>query len=171
MSQQEDEVNKNECKYCSKAFSGASNLKRHIRRLHEEKDCPVEKNLTCTDCELQFRDHHQLKVHQRTHSLEKPFRCSLCQYRASRKEDVKRHMKSCSGPKYRCINVHCGKEFRSKKKVNHHHVWDPVCGVFGDEPAEKKFVKIAISSELSVIGVNCQDLIDENILEKRPRYN
>ena len=58
---------------------------------------------------------------------------------------------------------------KSKKDVNRHHIWDSVCGTFGEEPNEKKFVKIAVSSELSVIGVNCQELIDENILEKRAR--
>ena len=158
---------KNKCKFCGKVFSVASNLNRHVRRVHEGPNSPVEKNVTCEECDLSFRDNHQLKVHQRTHSQEKPFSCSLCSFKAARKGDVVRHMKRCNGPKYKCNN--CQKEFKSKKDVNHHHVWDPVCGTFGDEPSQKQFVKIAVSSELSVIGVNCQELIDENILEKRAR--
>ena len=167
MSQGELEEVKNKCKHCGKVFSVASNLNRHVRRVHEEADCAVEKLVKCAECEQSFRDNYQLKVHQRTHSREKPFSCSLCSFTAGRKGDVVRHMKRCNGPKYKCNN--CQTEFKSKKDVNRHHVWDPVCGTFGEEPNEKKFVKIAVSSELSVIGVNCQELIDENILEKRAR--
>lgn len=167
MSQAEVEEVQNKCKYCSKVFSVTSNLNRHVRRVHEKPNCAVEKNVTCTKCQLSFRDNYQLRVHSRTHSREKPYSCSLCSFTAGRKGDVVRHMKRCSGPKYQCNN--CQKEFKSKKDVNRHHIWDSVCGTFGEEPNEKKFVKIAVSSELSVIGVNCQELIDENILEKRAR--
>ena len=104
MSQAEVEKVQNKCKYCSKVFSVTSNLNRHVRRVHEKPNCAVEKNVTCTKCQLSFRDNYQLRVHSRTHSREKPYSCSLCSFTAGRKGDVVRHMKRCSGPKYQCNN-------------------------------------------------------------------
>jgi KRAB domain-containing zinc finger protein len=44
-----------------------------------------------TDCESRLRRHSYI------HSKEKPFKCGMCEYRASQKEHVVRHMRSQHG--------------------------------------------------------------------------
>ena len=74
--------------------------------------------------------------------------------------------------------------FRSRKDINKHHVWDSVCGTLADQETEtserlhgeggttgdaKSVVKIVISREVSVVGVNCNELLDKEMFRKRAR--
>merc|ERR1719347_393500 len=128
-------------------------------------------------CEYKCRDNYQLKVHMRSHTKEKPFHCVKCDFRSSKKEDCKRHMSSCKGPKYRCNN--CEATFKSRSGINDHHIWDSVCGTLSsresNEPQcikaenNQSVVKIIISKEVSVVGVNCNELLDKEVFVKRPR--
>ena len=133
----------NECPHCRKTFSLRTNLTRHVKRLHGNGHKEVTKPLTCSACGMQCRDNYQLQTHERSHSKEKPFECSLCIYKSSRKEDVERHMKRCKGPKYNCGN--CGQMFRSKIAVTDHMNWDSNCGNLGDQNVKQDVVKIAIN--------------------------
>jgi len=157
----------NECPLCRKTFSLRTNLTRHVKRLHGEGHKEVTKPLTCSACGMQCRDNYQLKTHERSHSKEKPFKCSLCIYKSSRKEDVERHMKRCKGPKYNCGN--CGQMFRSKIAVTDHMNWDSNCGNLGDQNVKQDVVKIAINKDTLVLGVNCSELMDQAVFEKRRR--
>ena len=144
----------NKCDYCGKGFSLQSNLKRHIRRIHVSNE-PVKKSVVCSVCDYKCRDNYQLTVHLRTHSKEKLFNCSYCEFISSRKEDCRRHMKKCQGPKYKCTS--CGKTFKSKVAVNEHTSWDAVCGSLGEQDSSQHVVRIAISSEMSVLGRHVSD--------------
>ena len=140
----------NECPHCNKTFSLRTNLNRHVKRLHGNNGHKeVTKPLTCSACGMRCRDNYQLKTHKRSHSKEKPFECSLCSYKSSRKEDVERHMKRCKGPKYNCGN--CGQTFRSKIAVTDHMNWDANCGNLGDQNVKQDVVKIAINKVLHTI--------------------
>ena len=114
----------------------------------------------------------------RSHTKEKPFQCTLCDFKSSKKEDCKRHMNSCKGPKYKCNN--CQAPFKSRSSINDHHIWDSVCGTLASKEVDstennkasgdgRNIVKIIISKEMSVVGVNCNELLDKEVFKKRPR--
>ena len=157
----------NECPHCSKTFSLKTNLTRHVKRLHGNVVTEVSKPLTCSACGMKCRDSYQLRTHERSHSKEKPFECSFCAYKTSRKEDVDRHMKRCRGPKYNCGN--CGQMFTSRIAVTDHMNWDSICGNLGDQNVKQDVVKIAINKDMTVLGVNCSELIDRTVFERRQR--
>ena len=154
------------CKYCGKHFELSSNLKRHIKRLHEQSE-HIIKSVSCSECDYKCRDNYQLKIHMRSHSKEKPFMCNLCEFRCSKKEDCKRHISKCTGPKYICDN--CGQGFKSKRLINEHMSWDIDCGNLGDQNMKQSLVKIKINNEMSVLGVNCNDMIDNTVFERQCR--
>ena len=148
------ETSENKCPHCTKTFSLKTNLNRHVKRLHgtlgsNGETAEVSKSMTCSDCGIKCRDNYQLKTHQRSHSKEKPFECSLCSYKSSRKEDVGRHMKKCRGAKYSCSN--CGQNFTSKTAVTAHMNWDALCGNLGEQNVQQNVVKIAINKARLVI--------------------
>jgi len=161
----DDEAESHICKICKKKFNILSNLRRHVKRVHETRES--EKKIKCCICDYRCRDNYQLKVHHRTHTREKPFKCSHCEFRSSKKEDCTRHMKKCSGPKYQCSK--CDKMFKSKHSINDHLNWDSVCGNLGDQNVKQNLVKIVINKEMSVLGVNCNELIDDNSFDRRKR--
>lgn len=51
------------------------------------------KNKECEYCGKKFRFQSNLIVHRRTHTREKPYKCTLCSYACSQSSKLKRHMK------------------------------------------------------------------------------
>ncbi|XP_023931820.1 transcriptional repressor CTCF-like, partial [Lingula anatina] len=112
------------CPYCDYTCANENpDLKQHIKRRHEAKD-EVEGTFICHICnfttskrkdlkqhmkfhkkgpELKFYCSHcsfvteaqsRLFRHELTHTKEKPYACGLCEYRATQREHVYRHMRS-----------------------------------------------------------------------------
>ncbi|KAL5264997.1 hypothetical protein ACHWQZ_G005933 [Mnemiopsis leidyi] len=57
-----------QCPYCSKTISSRSNLKKHIRSIHQQL-----RPFQCDECKQTFAHHHHLKAHRR--AAERKGRC------------------------------------------------------------------------------------------------
>ena len=57
-----------QCPYCTKMISSRSNLKKHIRSIHQQL-----RPFQCGDCKQTFAHHHHLKAHRK--AAERKGRC------------------------------------------------------------------------------------------------
>ena len=60
------------CYICSKVFTSARNLKRHIKNIHF--NLTTEKKFICRHCPFKARDNYQLDLHTKIHTGLKAFK-------------------------------------------------------------------------------------------------
>ncbi|XP_026481693.1 zinc finger protein GLIS2-like [Ctenocephalides felis] len=105
------------CKWddCQRQFDTPDNLAQHVTTQHATasrggqyfchwKDCPRS--------DRGFNARYKMLVHIRTHTKEKPHRCTICEKRFSRAENLKIHLRSHSGERpYVCPVMGCNKAY------------------------------------------------------------
>lgn len=104
------------CEACGDAFSAAKHLHRHWQTTHRKK--PLGKH-KCSFCNYTSDRKAHVKMHERTHTGERPFSCYICQKGFYRADDVETHMRVHTKEKpYECEE--CGQRFNVASNLNRH---------------------------------------------------
>ena len=101
------------CPFCGEFFKNRWHFNKHMER-HEAG----EKNLQCPDCDETFYIEYDLKVH-RNKKHEKHLLCSHCDFRASQKSGLDRHMAIHSDERPHVCSD-CGKGFKDISSLRKH---------------------------------------------------
>ena len=88
------------CDVCRARFTGSSELCDHCTSAHHRIPCPY--------CGRSFSQKASMERHQRQHTGERPFQCTLCDSSYTRKENLQTHMSrmhgaSTTGPEFICV--------------------------------------------------------------------
>lgn len=77
------------CGECCKAFKSMNGSAEHRMKFHSTAD---DKMFTCSICGSKHTTANKLRIHERSHSTDKPFRCVVCNKSYKHKKDVNSHV-------------------------------------------------------------------------------
>ncbi|CAG4978864.1 unnamed protein product [Colias eurytheme] len=105
------------CEICKKFLSNDVQARKHYESEHPGTD--FLKRYMCDICGHTTRQHANLMVHMRTHTLEKPYACPHCERRFSMPSNRDRHLVVHTGEKrFQC--EHCNRRFSQSSAVKLH---------------------------------------------------
>ncbi|XP_038219748.1 zinc finger protein 271-like [Zerene cesonia] len=105
------------CEICKKFLSNDVQARKHYESEHPGAD--FLKRYMCDICGHTTRQHANLMVHMRTHTLEKPYACPHCERRFSMPSNRDRHLVVHTGEKrFQC--EHCNRRFTQSSAVKLH---------------------------------------------------
>ncbi|XP_030030988.2 zinc finger protein 354B [Manduca sexta] len=107
------------CEHCSEEIPNAREYWTHFRRMHPDKNYPIQKNHICDICGKSFRGNAFLVYHKRTHSEERQFKCGTCGKAFHNPTNLHMHEKTHSDVRpYPCTV--CFKAFKCKGALDRH---------------------------------------------------
>lgn len=78
------------CTICGVKLRDRDSVNRHIKAIHHGIERP--KNFKCEFCDYRAISRSQIKIHERTHTGERPFACKECDYKSANPASLKAHM-------------------------------------------------------------------------------
>ena len=88
---------------------------RHIKTVHEvTDDIPIMSKVKCPDCDASFINRSGMNRHMRSVHGEKKYSCEQCNFVASRKDVLLRHVRHAHCVKYSCNQC----DFEASKNVS-----------------------------------------------------
>ncbi|XP_050116885.1 transcription factor IIIA-like isoform X1 [Malus sylvestris] len=121
------------CEFCGicrskKALIASHILDHHKGEMDMEKEAggegegEKEKSNTCEDCGATFKKPAHLKQHMQSHSLERPYVCSVddCHSSFRRKDHLNRHLLQHQGKLFKCPIENCNRGFICQGNMSRH---------------------------------------------------
>ncbi|KAI5410909.1 transcription factor IIIA [Lathyrus oleraceus] len=123
------------CPYCGVCRSKKTLITSHINSQHKEElekakdeseheaEATLKAN-TCEECGASFKKHAYLLQHMQSHSLERPYVCTLedCNASYRRKDHLNRHLLQHQGKNFKCPIENCKSDFSLQSNLKRHLV-------------------------------------------------
>ena len=117
------------CSHCDKRFANTRELATHIEIIHERryplsrhmKSHSEERPHKCSVCEKLFKTLAKLQDHVNTHTSKGPHKCKYCEANFTTMSKLKKHMRCHSGEKpHQCECDICHAEFTRSNNLKEH---------------------------------------------------